>query len=94
MLEEEKRRERRFGRIHVCLQGTAKNCASTTLIGDPFELDLPPYIEVWLFRFPRLTWTELGNPVFPWWSAIGDPLRNQASRDIEHSRDTLPLAPP
>jgi hypothetical protein len=55
MLEEEKRRERRFGRIHVCLQGTAKVCASTTLIGDPFELDLPPHIEVWLFRIPRLT---------------------------------------
>jgi len=73
MLEEEKRRERRFGRIHVCLQGTAKNCASTTLIGDPFELDLPPHIEVWLFRIPRLTWTELGNPVFPLFWQLGGP---------------------
>jgi hypothetical protein len=78
-LEEEKR--------HVCLQGTAENCASTTLIGDPFELDLPTHIEVWLFPFPRLTWTRIGQSsvsliLAAGWFAIGDPLRKQTSRDI------------
>ena len=49
--EEEKRREAR-GRIHVCLQGTAENCASTTLIGDPLELDLPTHMRCGCSLFP------------------------------------------
>lgn len=68
--EEEKRRNER-GRIHVCLQGTAENCASTTLIGDPLELDLPTHIEVWLFPFPRLTRTGLAIQCIPLILAAG-----------------------
>jgi hypothetical protein len=64
-----RREERRFGRIHVFLQGTAENCASITLIGDPFELDLPTHIEVWLFPdSPGQNWPNWAIQCFPFGS--------------------------
>lgn len=47
-----RREERSFGRIHVCLQGTAENCASTTLIGGPFELTCQHILSCGCSLFP------------------------------------------